>query len=652
MDYCLFDIEADNLLEDITKIHCVSVNRFVSGQSVEKFNIIDYDQMRYFFLGEKVLVGHNIIRYDIPAVEKILNIEVKARQIDTLAISWYLTPNFKKHGLEDWGERLGTAKVPIEDWVNLPVETYIERCSTDVEINVKLFDQQLQHLSKIYDGKFDKFLYYLTFKMKCAREQEEVKWRLDVEKAQEGLDYLISEKTPKIEALKTVMPKIIKYKQVSKPKVTVIKDGSISAAGAKWYHLLGQKGLPIDYNGTVQVKVSEEEPNPTSPKQIKDYLFSLGWKPTIFTYPRDKVTGDVRALPQVQKDDQICENIKSLYERVPELQNLESLAIISHRIGILSGFLENADQAGFLKAEIAGLTNTLRFKHKTIVNLPTIHKPYGDRIRCCLIAPDDDHVLCGSDMSSLEDNTKQHYMYYYDPKYVEEMRTPGFSPHLDIGVQGDMITVEESNFYIWYDAKHANDTLVASLYYPRVHKRYLELTEEQQKEEFKKIGKVRKDAKVVNFSAVYGVGAPKMSLTTGWPLNKSQGLLKIYWKRNWSVKKIAKDVTSKTIDGQMWLYNPVSTFWYSLRYEKDKFSTLNQGTGVYCFDTQVKHIRKKGYKMCGQFHDEIVFPVLKGIEEQVKTDLNACIEQTNRELKLNIKLGISMDFGHRYSDIH
>jgi hypothetical protein len=34
----------------------------------------------------------------------------------------------------------------------------------------------------------------------------------------------------------------------------------------------------------------------------------------------------------------------------------------------------------------------------------------------------------------------------------------------------------------------------------------------------------------------------------------------------------------------MWLYNPVSKFWYSAIY-KDIFSTLNQGTGVYCFDT-------------------------------------------------------------------
>lgn len=180
-------------------------------------------------------------------------------------------------------------------------------------------------------------------------------------------------------------------------------------------------------------------------------------------------------------------------------------------------------------------------------------------------------------MSSLEDNTKQHFMYFYDPEYVKTMRVPGFSPHLDIGVQGEMITQEESDFYTWYDAVKSEDKIVEELYYPKVSQRYLEMSSEEQSKEVKRISGVRKDSKQVNFSAVYGVGPPKLSLTTGWTITKSTLLLDIYWKRNWSVKRVAKDTIHKTVNGQMWLWNPVSQLWYSLRWEKDKFSTLNQG---------------------------------------------------------------------------
>ena len=72
----------------------------------------------------------------------------------------------------------------------------------------------------------------------------------------------------------------------------------------------------------------------------------------------------------------------------------------------------------------------------------------------------------------------------------------------------------------------------------------------------------------------------------------------VYWQRNWSVKRVAEELTVKTVDGEMWLFNPVSELWYSLRYEKDRFSTLNQGTGVYCFDRWIWYILSKREQVC------------------------------------------------------
>lgn len=45
-------------------------------------------------------------------------------------------------------------------------------------------------------------------------------------------------------------------------------------------------------------------------------------------------------------------------------------------------------------------------------------------------------------------------------------------------------------------------------------------------------------------------------------------------------------------------------------------------------------------------------PIKKGQEEETKEKLNLAIQQVNDMLKLNVPLGISMDFGTKYSEIH
>ena len=56
-------------------------------------------------------------------------------------------------------------------------------------------------------------------------------------------------------------------------------------------------------------------------------------------------------------------------------------------------------------------------------------------------------------MSSLEDTTKQHYMYFFDLEYVTQMRVPGFDPHLDVAVLSGLLTEEEKQFFSWYSNK-------------------------------------------------------------------------------------------------------------------------------------------------------------------------------------------------------
>jgi DNA polymerase I-like protein with 3'-5' exonuclease and polymerase domains len=234
-------------------------------------------------------------------------------------------------------------------------------------------------------------------------------------------------------------------------------------------------------------------------------------------------------------------------------------------------------------------------------------------------------------MVSLESTTKRHYIYPYDPEYVKEMSEEGFDEHLDLAVKAGHLNPDDYEFYIRADEDTVND-----------------------RERFKSVKKVRKKFKPVNYSAVYGVGELKLSRTTGMSKSEAKEMLEAYWRRNWAVQKFAQDQEKgvRTINGKMWIQNPVSKFWYSLRYKKDIFSTLNQSTGVYCFDTWIAFYSAKRPDIIGQFHDETINPVKRGDEETHEAVLRWAISKTNQKLKLNIDLDIDVQFGPDYSSIH
>ena len=298
---------------------------------------------------------------------------------------------------------------------------------------------------------------------------------------------------------------------------------------------------------------------------------------------------------------------------------MDGLTVIQHRLKIFEGFLE-CEYNGYVRAEIDGLTNTLRFKHKKpLVNLPAVDKPWGKEVRGCLTVPDG-YTLCGADMTSLEDTTKRHYMYPYDPDYVNDMSQEGFDPHLDLALHANAVSQIEIDEY----NAGRNDQLKD----------------------------LRKDFKVVNYSATYGVGKAKLARTTGMSEESAQELLDAYWKRNWSVKAFIDNQKVRKINDEMWVQNPVSKFWHSLRYEKDVFSTLNQSTGAYCFDKWVAYYRTRRPNIIGQFHDESINLVRKGEEDEHSSALEWAIKKLNQNLKLNVDLGIEIQYGQRYSDVH
>ena len=640
----VFDLEANSL--DPDKIHCVSYARFWRGKEPEIKTITDMSEIKEFFENrDNVLAGHFIMNWDLPcAVKKLVGIDRRLdRCIDTLWLSHYLYPSVvegkKKnqgHGLEAWGERLGISKPAIEDWEEGSIEDYTYRCEEDVRINYALLNEMFYKGTGLYGGirEFFRFIWYSQFKAYCISMHSELKWKIDTDKLSKNIGVLEMLYEQKRDLLEAVMPSVPIKDYKRPPKNPLKKDGSKAKHQLNWESFCIEHGYPADHNTEIQYVKKYDPPNAGSTPQIKKWLFSLGWEPISFDYKRDPDNYKVqRKVPQVRIEDKgekvLCPSVKKLLAEEPGIEHLEGITVIKHRLNLLEGMEKNLKGGDHLVADAAGLTNTLRYRHRVLVNLPGVKKPYGEMVRECLIAPDG-MELCGSDLSSLEDRTKQHFIWKYDPEFVKEMQVKGFDPHLDLAMIAGVLTQGQ-----------VDD-----------HKRYSKTEGKEGRDH----GVIRHQYKTGNYSCIYGVGAFKLSKTLGITEKEAAKIIKAYWNRNWSVKKLSKDIEVREIHIgdkiEMWLFNPLSKFWYSLRVKKDIFSTLNQGAGVFIMDSWVKLMMDKGLIPIGQFHDEVILVVDPEKKEEVRKKLKDSIKEVNNALPLNRLMDVDVKFGKSYAKIH
>ncbi len=318
-----------------------------------------------------------------------------------------------------------------------------------------------------------------------------------------------------------------------------------------------------------------------------------------------------------------------------------------NRANIFKSFLECKDKNDKVYATAHGFTNTLRLRHsKPIVNLPSIDKYGGKEIRSLLTVPSEDYVMCKTDIKCLEDKTKQHYIKFFDLYYQDEVNKENFDPHIDIGIFSGILTKKDAIFFKEYNGEDTKN-----------------------KDRYDRIKKIREKAKTVNFSAIYGAGPLKISKTLKCSLSEAKKLHSAYWKRNKAIKQISKQFKVKSISTKRllkngkygyrkenWIQNPVSGIWLLLRAEKDMFSVVNQSTGVYFFDTYLKYVRNKlkplGISIIMQYHDEILFVLKKSDKSIIESLLRDSINSANKELKLNVLIDISINFGNNYFECH
>tara|TARA_R100000664_G_C2760188_1_gene151179 strand:+ start:12785 stop:14449 length:1665 start_codon:yes stop_codon:yes gene_type:complete len=286
----VFDIEGNGLLnveDPITEIHCIVAKDI---DTKEIFTFGDHPECEFplnmfskFLKKCSVLIGHNIINYDLRACSKLLGIsftvadtcdpkEAEANNWsledtiegspcfieDTLVLSKTLNPDRLGHSIDDFGKILGLPKI---DWRAKAEELglvspsdpkgaefavyhpeMLEYCIRDVEVNEKVYQYLIQEKG---NWNWDQAYWVEKAIAEIVSRSEEKGFFFDQQLAKENLEWLNAE----MERLESVVePKLPPRplppsRQPSYPAKPFTDNGEISSHGWSWLEKLG---YPVD----------------------------------------------------------------------------------------------------------------------------------------------------------------------------------------------------------------------------------------------------------------------------------------------------------------------------------------------------------------------------------------------------------------------
>tara|TARA_R100000742_G_C4279678_1_gene105261 strand:- start:17125 stop:18897 length:1773 start_codon:yes stop_codon:yes gene_type:complete len=404
----VFDVEADGLTP--TKIHCI-VALDTATNDVFTFDNTQLDEGYEMLQSATKLIGHNILNYDIPVVERIANIDLSDKKVvDTLVLSRLFKPTREgNHGLEGWGYRLGYKKGDFGDqedaWEYYSPEM-LEYCKRDVLLNYKVYNA-LKIESKGFTPESVRIEHQTA---KIVDQQRTNGFVLDLPKVMslagmfETKLFELEEEVQK-EFHATVEKQILTHSYTAAGKVAKI---------AKDQHGKGVRLTDEEYkhftmyqNPKPLIRETTTEFNLGSRKQIGEYLIRFGWKPKKFT-----PTGQ----PMVN------ETILKKVQGIPQAALIANYLMIQKRLGQVKSWIEEFNEStgrvhGYVNHNGA-VTGRMTHSHPNMAQIPSSSSPYGKECRSCWIVPED-YKLVGIDASGLELRMLAHYL--NDEDYTNEI---------------------------------------------------------------------------------------------------------------------------------------------------------------------------------------------------------------------------------------
>ena len=362
-NFIYLDLEANGLTPDT--IWCV-VTRENGANVVHTTPNTLSDALR----GSVSVVGHNLIGYDMPVLERLWGITVAPeRVLDTLVLSRLYEPSKSGgHSLRNWGECLGFPKGDHTDWSQLSQEM-IDYCIRDVEVTEAVHQKLMQDMTCFSPNCIE-----LEHKVQASVQQQEINgWTLDQPLARD-LCATFKERMNEIEEdLQQKFPPIVHE---------------------RWSEKTGK-----------QLKDKVEVFNVGSRQQIAKRLSSLGVR-------FDKVTE--KGNPIV--DEAVLETID-----LPEAKVVSEYLMLQKRYAQVNSWLEHVKEDGRVHGRVisnGAVTGRMTHQSPNMAQVPASHSPYGHECRSCWTVPEG-KKLVGFDASGLELRMLAHYM--KDEDYTNEI---------------------------------------------------------------------------------------------------------------------------------------------------------------------------------------------------------------------------------------
>ena len=134
-DKVIFDIETTLNVDKIWCIVCKHKNTYYQFKEDKIHRFVD------FLKQTKEVIGHNIIGFDIPVLNKFFGYDIfkTCKITDTLVLSRLLNPMLEGgHSLKNWGEKLYKKKIEF-DTFDYFSEEMLKYCRNDVDLTEKLY---------------------------------------------------------------------------------------------------------------------------------------------------------------------------------------------------------------------------------------------------------------------------------------------------------------------------------------------------------------------------------------------------------------------------------------------------------------------------------------------------------------------------------
>lgn len=415
MSKLLFDIEGDNYLDKLTKIHCI-VTQDVDTNEVKKYRPNQIKEGLAALQAAEVIIGHNILDYDIRAIKKLYpRWTYRGKAYDTLIAAKLAFPDIKdrdfkrlrrvmnkasnkrtpieqqmlanigKHSLEAYGLRMGNHKGDFGKEIGFEVfsEDMLAYCVQDVNVNVQLY-HRLQRENISEEALETEFI-----SQQICLAQTEKGFNFDINGANKLLDSLNKRREELTKLIEADLGGDFLIKlDVKVPTRTVNYKAGKQTVGAAFTKL---KWKPF---------------NPNSRYDIGQRLIErFGWKPKEFG--KD-------GKPTLSED--VIDKLK-----YPVAKHISEYLMIDKRLGMLA----NGNNA-WIKLyneetqSIHGRVNTLgagtsRCTHSkpNLAQIPSTRAPWGTECRSLFTVPKG-MKLFGTDASGLELRMLAHYMFPFD----------------------------------------------------------------------------------------------------------------------------------------------------------------------------------------------------------------------------------------------